>query len=68
MSAGIGKTNPFDLGSTHRYDWDEESETCLFRPGYFQIGIPSSVSDRWEETQSIQKAMLEEMIQHKEWN
>jgi len=47
MSADIDKTNPFDLDSTHRYDWDEEPETCLFRPGYFQISIPSSVRELW---------------------
>jgi len=60
--------NPFDLDSTNRYDWDEEPETCLFRPGYFQITIPQHIRDRWGKTQNIQRAMLEELIQQKQWN
>jgi len=40
----------------------------LFRPGYFQIAIPQPIRDRWEKTQEIQKNMLEELIQKKQWN
>jgi len=58
---------PFDLDSTNRYDWDEEPENCLFRPGYFQITIPQARQERWEVTQAIQKAALEGMIQRKQW-
>jgi hypothetical protein len=58
---------PFDLDSTNRYDWDEEPENCLFRPGYFQITIPQAIQERWEVTQAIQKAALEGMIQRKQW-
>jgi hypothetical protein len=67
LSGGF-RGNPFDLDSTNRYDWDEEPETCLFRPGYFQIAIPQPILYRWDETQKIQKAMLEGLIQEKQWN
>jgi len=60
--------SPFDLDSTNRYDWDEEDETCLFRPGYAQISIPQPILERWEETQNIQKSVLKELIQEKQWN
>ena len=68
LLTGGFRGNPFDLDSTNRYDWDEEPETCLFRPGYFQITIPQHIRDRWGKTQNIQRAMLEELIQQKQWN
>jgi hypothetical protein len=68
LLTGGFRGNPFDLDSTNRYDWDEEPETCLFRPGYFQIAIPQSIRYRWEETQKIQKAMLKELIREKQWS
>jgi hypothetical protein len=68
LLTGGFRGSPFDLDSTNRYDWDEEPETCLFRPGYLQITIPPSVQERWEETQNIQRDMLKELIQKKQWN
>ena len=68
LVTGGFRGSPFDLDSTHRYDWDEEPEKCLFRPGYFQITIPQPIQERWEETQSIQKSALEELIKTKQWN
>jgi hypothetical protein len=68
LVTGGFRGTPFDLDSTHRYDWDEEPENCLFRPGYFQIAIPQTILGRWEETQAIQKAALEGLIQKKQWN
>ena len=68
LVTGGFRGTPFDLDSTNRYAWDEEPESCLFRPGYFQIAIPHSILVRWEETQAIQKRALEEMIQRKQWN
>jgi hypothetical protein len=67
LLTGGFRGNPFDLDSTNRYDWDEEPETCLFRPGYFQIAIPQPIRYRWEETQKIQKAMLQGLIREKQW-
>ena len=60
--------SPFDLDSTNRYDWDEEPENCLFRPGYTQISIPQPILERWEETQNIQRDFLKGLIQEKQWN
>lgn len=68
LAIGRFRGSPFDLDSTHRYDWDEEPGNCLFRPGYFQIAIPQPIQERWEETQSIQKSALEELIKTKQWN
>jgi hypothetical protein len=68
LLTGGFRGNPFDLDSTNRYDWDEEPETCLFRPGYFQIAIPQPIRYRWDETQNIQKAMLKELIREKQWS
>jgi hypothetical protein len=56
------------LGSTNRYDWDEEDETCLFRHGYTQISIPHPILEQRDETQNIQKSVLKELIQEKQWN
>jgi hypothetical protein len=67
LVTGGFRGTPFDLDSTHRYDWDEEPENCLFRPGYFQITIPQPIQERWETTQAIQKAALEGLIQKKQW-
>ncbi len=60
--------SPFDLDSTNRYDWDEEPETCLFRPGYSQISVPGSIRERWEETEDFQRPLLNGLIQRKQWN
>jgi hypothetical protein len=68
LLTGGFRGSPFDLDSTNRYDWDEEDETCLFRPGYTQISIPQPILVRWEETQNIQKSVLKELIQKKQWN
>ena len=68
LLTGGFRGSPFDLDSTNRYDWDEEDETCLFRPGYTQISIPQPILERWEETQNIQKSVLKELIQEKQWN
>jgi hypothetical protein len=68
LLTGGFRGNPFDLDSTNRYDWDEEPETCLFRPGYYQITIPHSIQKQWEKIQSIQKGFLKELIQEKQWN
>lgn len=68
LVTGGFRGTPFDLDSTNRYAWDEEPESCLFRPGYFQIVIPQSILGRWEETQAIQRSALKEMIQKKQWN
>jgi len=68
LLTGGFRGSPFDLDSTNRYDWDEEDETCLFRPGYAQISIPQPILERWEETQNIQKSVLKELIQEKQWN
>jgi len=68
LLTGGFRGSPFDLDSTNRYDWDEEDETCLFRPGYAQISIPQPILERWEETQNIQKNVLKELIQEKQWN
>ena len=68
LLTGGFRGNPFDLDSTNRYDWDAEPETCLFRAGYFQVAIPQRIRDRWEKTQEIQKNMLEELIQKKQWS
>ena len=68
LLTGGFRGSPFDLDSTNRYDWDEEDETCLFRPGYTQISIPQPILERWEETQNIQKSFLKELIQKKQWN
>jgi predicted CopG family antitoxin len=68
MLTGSFRGSPFDLDSTNRYNWDEEPETCLFRPGYSQIAIPQSVRQRWEETQNLQRDMLNKLIQDKQWN
>jgi len=68
MLTGGFRGSPFDLDSTNRYDWDEEPETCFFRPGYSQITIPQSILKRWEETQSIQRHALDGLIQKKQWN
>ena len=68
LVTGGFRGTPFDLDSTNRYDWDEEPENCLFRPGYFQIAIPRALQERWEVTQAIQKAALEGMIQKKQWS
>jgi len=59
---------PFDLDSTNRYDWDEEPEDCLFRPGYTRISIPQPILEKWEETQNIQRDFLKGLIQEKQWN
>jgi len=58
LLTGGFRGSPFDLDSTNRYDWDEEDETCLFRPGCLQITIPQSIQEMWEETQNIQKSCL----------
>jgi len=68
LLTGGFRGSPFDLDSTNRYAWDEEDETCLFRPGYTQISIPHPILERWEETQNIQKSVLKELIQEKQWN
>jgi hypothetical protein len=68
LLTGGFRGSPFDLDSTNRYDWDEEDETCLFRPGYAQISIPQPILERWEETQNIQKSVLKELIQEKQWD
>ena len=68
LLTGGFRGSPFDLDSTNRYDWDEEPETCLFRPGCLQITIPQSIQEMWEETQNIQKSVLKELIQEKQWN
>jgi len=68
LVTGGFRGSPFDLDSTNRYDWDEEPETCLFRPGYFQITIPEPILERWEETQAIQRSAFEDLIQKKQWN
>jgi hypothetical protein len=67
LVTGGFRGTPFDLDSTNRYDWDEEPENCLFRPGYFQVTIPQAIQERWETTQAIQKAALEGLIQKKQW-
>jgi len=68
LLTGGFRGSPFDLDSTNRYDWDEEPETCLFRPGCLQITIPQSILERWEKAQNIQKSFLKELIQEKQWN
>jgi hypothetical protein len=68
LLTGGFRGRPFDLDSTNRYDWDEEDETCLFRPGYTQISIPHAILEQWDETQNIQKSVLNELIQEKRWN
>ncbi|NVL91890.1 MAG: hypothetical protein HWN71_02505 [Desulfobacterales bacterium] len=68
LLTGGFRGSPFDLDSTYRYDWDEEPETCLFRPGYAQITIPHPILERWEESQNDQRAMLNGLIQRKQWN
>lgn len=68
LLTGGFRGGPFDLDSTNRYDWDEEPENCLFRPGYTQISIPQPILERWEETQNIQRDFLESLIQKKQWN
>jgi len=68
LLTGGFRGSPFDLDSTSRYDWDEEPETCLFRPGYAQISIPQPSMERWEESQDTQRAMLNGLIQRKQWN
>lgn len=68
LVTGGFRGTPFDLDSTNRYDWDEEPENCLFRPGYFQVTIPQPLQERWEVTQNIQKAALEGLIQKKQWS
>lgn len=68
LLTGGFRGSPFDLDSTNRYDWDEEDETCLFRPGYAQISIPQPILEQWDETQSIQRDFLEGLIQEKQWN
>ena len=68
LLTGGFRGSPFDLDSTNRYDWDEEPENCLFRPGYTQISIPQPILERWEETQNIQRDFLKGLIQEKQWN
>ncbi len=68
LLTGGFRGSPFDLDSTYRYDWDEEPENCLFRPGYSQITIPHPILERWEESQNTQRAMLNGLIQRKQWN
>jgi hypothetical protein len=68
MLTGGFRGRPFDLDSTNRYDWDEEDETCLFRPGYILISIPDHTLQRWDETQNIQKSVLQELIRQKQWS
>ncbi|OPL11421.1 MAG: hypothetical protein AVO38_04505 [delta proteobacterium ML8_D] len=68
LVTGGFRGTPFDLDSTNRYDWDEEPENCLFRPGYFQIVIPQPLQERWEVTQAMQKAALKGLIQKKQWS
>jgi hypothetical protein len=68
LLTGAFRGSPFDLDSTNRYDWDEEDETCVFRPGYVQIFIPQHILEQWEETQNIQKSVLKDMIQVKQWS
>ncbi len=68
LLTGGFRGSPFDLDSTYRYDWDEEPENCLFRPGYAQITIPRPILERWEESQNTQRAMLNGLIQRKQWN
>jgi hypothetical protein len=68
LVTGGFRGTPFDLDSTNRYDWDEEPENCLFRPGYFQVAIPQHILRRWEETQDMQRRALKELIQRKQWN
>jgi len=68
LLTGGFRGSPFDLDSTNRYDWDEEDETCLFRPGYTHISIPQPILERWEETQNIQRDMLVGLIHDKQWN
>lgn len=58
---------PFDLDSTNRYDWDEEPENCLIRPGYFLIDIPGHLRRSWEKPQAFQRMTLQEKISKKEW-
>jgi len=58
---------PFDLDSTNRYDWDEEPEICLIRPGYFLIDIPGDLRRSWEKPQAFQRRTLQEKISKKEW-
>ena len=67
LVTGGFRGTPFDLDSTNRYAWDEEPESCLFRPGYFQITIPQRILGQWEQTQGIQRRALEELIQTKQW-
>ncbi len=68
LVTGGFRGTPFDLDSTNRYDWDEEPENCLFRPGYFQVTIPQPLQERWGFTQAIQKPALEGLIQKKQWS
>jgi hypothetical protein len=68
LVTGGFRGTPFDLDSTNRYDWDEEPENCLFRPGYFKITIPKILQERWEITQATQKTILEGLIQKKQWS
>lgn len=68
LLTGSFRGSPFDLDSTNRYEWDEEPETCLFRPGCLQITIPQPIQERWEETQKIQRDFLKGLIREKQWN
>ena len=67
LLTGGFRGSPFDLDSTNRYDWDEDTENCQFRPGYFQILIPEETRRRWENTQSVQMEALKSRIQQKHW-
>jgi hypothetical protein len=68
LLTGAFRGTPFDLDSTNRYDWDEEPETCLIRPGYFLLDIPSPLTQSWEKIQSLQQEALQEKIKKKDWN
>ena len=68
LLTGGFRGRPFDLDGTNRYDWDEEDEACLFRPGYTLISIPRAVLEQWNETQDMQKSALKELIREKKWN
>lgn len=67
LLTGAFRGTPFDLDSTNRYDWDEEPETCLIRPGYFLLDIPSALTQPWEKIQALQQEALQEKIKRKDW-
>jgi hypothetical protein len=67
LHTGAFRGTPFDLDSTHRYDWDEEPENCQIRAGYFLLNIPPRLTESWETVQAFQREALKEKIQKKEW-